>query len=1034
MKLADISIKRPVFATMVIAAIVVVGIVLYLRLSVDLFPDVNFPMVTVTTVYPGAAPETMETQVSDTLEEAINSISGIRELRSTSIEGVSQVIIMFDLERDLDVAAQEVRDQVATVRGDLPDDVMDPIVQKLDLGAAPILRLALHGNVDQATLLRHAEDMLKPALERMSGVGQVDVLGGRERELHVWIDPAALRQQGLVITDVVGILSAQNLDLPGGRVQRGSQELVVRTDARVRTPEELGAIALLNRGGAMVRLRDVARIEDGFEEARSSAELDGENAVALVIRKQSDANTVVVAEEVIASLQQLRAGAPSGSDLEVVSDSSVKIRASIETVQLDLVLGAVLAVVIIFVFLRDPRATFISALALPTAVIGTFAFIQAMGFTLNLITTLALSLSIGILIDDAIVVIENIVRHRAELKQSAMVAAQRGTAEIGLAVMATTFSLVAVFVPVAFMEGLIGQFFYQFGLTVTFAVLISLFVSFTLTPMLSSRFLRSHEGTQGRLSSFIERRLNALDRGYRGVVGWALRHRKSTMFIASLSLVGAFSLAPLIGFEFITPEDTAQYEVKLELPSGTSMEEMRTRAHDVATRLGAMPGVSSTFTTVGGGVQEKVNTADILVNMIPHAERSFHQTRAMAYTREMLAHEANMQVVVEVPSPVGGGARNAPVQLDLMGDDLEALTQAADRIAAELRQRPGFVDVDTSARGGKPELRVVVDRQRAGDLGIPSASIAQAVRFMVAGQVATRIDHDGDRYDVRVQLPEDLRQTDDLSRVAPQLRTAAGSLVDFASVAHFQESSGPSQIDRYQRRRVVTIYANLDDLPLGDAINVVRAVATSNVPPGVVFDFGGNSKMLGESIASMGLALLLAILFVYMILASQFESFIHPFTIMASLPFAVVGALFGLWILGMSLSLFAMIGFIMLMGLVTKNAILLVDFAIQKMEQGMPMVEALEEAGAKRLRPILMTTLAMVFGMLPVALGHGQGGEVRAPMGVIVIGGLITSTVLTLVVVPVVFTYMETLRKVPARIAAHFGRRAPGVPEEVPGE
>ncbi|NOY94574.1 MAG: efflux RND transporter permease subunit [Deltaproteobacteria bacterium] len=1007
---------------MVISAIVVVGVVLYTRLSVDLFPDVNFPMVTVTTVYPGAAPETMETQVSDTLEEAINSISGIRELRSTSIEGVSQVVIMFALDRDLDVAAQEVRDQVATVRGELPNDVRDPIVQKLDLGAAPILRLALHGDVDQATLLRHAEDDLKPALERLSGVGQVDVLGGRERELHVWIDPSALREKGLVVTDVVGILGTQNLDLPGGRVRRGEQELVVRTDARVRTPEELGAIVLLNRGGAIVRLRDVARIEDGFEEARSSAELDGENAVALVIRKQSDANTVVVAEAVVAALPELRASAPAGADLVVVTDESVKIRASIETVQLDLVLGAVLAVVIIFVFLRDPRATLISALALPTSVIGTFAFIQAMGFTLNLITTLALSLSIGILIDDAIVVIENIVRHRAELHEKPMVAAQRGTAEIGLAVLATTFSLVAVFVPVAFMEGLIGQFFYQFGLTVTFAVLISLFVSFTLTPMLSSRFLGEHSGEAGRVSAFIERRLSALDRGYRGVVAWALRHRKSTMFIASLSLVAAFALAPLLGFEFLTPEDTAQFEVKLELPSGTNLEETRARARDVARRLRGVPGVRSTFTTVGGGVQEKVNTSVIVVGMIPHEERSFHQTRAMAYARELLAHEANMQVVVEVPSPVAGGARNAPIQLDLMGDDLTALSATAERIAAALRERPGFVDVDTSSRGGKPELRVVVDRQRAGDLGIASASIAQAVRFMVAGQVATRIDHDGDRYDVRVQLPENLRRTRDLARVAPQLRTASGQLVDFASVARFEEASGPSQIDRYQRHRLVTVYANLEDLPLGDAMNQVRAITESALAPGVSFDFGGNGKMLAESITSMGVALFLAIIFVYMILASQFESFIHPFTIMVSLPFAVVGALFAVWIMGMSISLFAMIGFIMLMGLVTKNAILLVDFAIQKMDAGLPMLEALEQAGATRLRPILMTTLAMVFGMLPAAMGHGQGGEVRAPMGVIVIGGLITSTMLTLVVVPVVFTYMESLRRIPARIARLFGR------------
>jgi HAE1 family hydrophobic/amphiphilic exporter-1 len=1009
MILADVSIKRPVFATMMIAAIVVFGIVLYSKLNVDLYPDVNFPMVTVTVVYPGASPETMEAQVADPIEEAVNSLSGIRSLRSSSMESVAQIFLEFDLDIEVGAATQEVRDRISTIQDDLPAGAETPNVQKLDLGAAPIMQLALHGSSDETTLLSYAEDRLKPEIERIRGVGQVDVVGGRDREMHVWLRPDLLRSYGLTVHDVVQALASQNIELPGGRVERGGQELVVRTDAQARSAESFESIVIATRGATMIRLGDVASVEDGFEEARSLARVDGLPAVALVIRKQSDANTVVVAQAVSEALPTLRSRAPQGAQIDVLVDNSRSISASIETVEFDLVLGALLAVGIIFLFLRDPRATLISALALPTSVIGTFGFVKIMGFTLNMMTTLALSLSIGILIDDAIVVIENIVRRRSSLGEDRKTAAGRGTAEIGLAVLATTLSIVAVFVPVAFMEGMLGQFFYEFGLTVAFAVLLSLFVSFTLTPMLSSRFLKSHHGEARGISKVIERALIAIETFYRGVIRWALQHRWVTIGVAVAALIGAFAAAPLLGFEFIPTQDTGQFSVKMELPPGTRLSETADRAADISARLRKIPGVVSTFTTVGGGAQEKVNAGDIVVTLTDREARDFHQVEAMAHVRHVLKDVPNMLIAVEPLQSVGGsGARAAPVQLDLRGPNLDKLAEVARRIADQLENTGGYVDVDTTYRSGKPELKVDVDRDRAGDLGVMGAQIATTVRAMIAGEVATQVEREGERYDVRVQLPKDLRQIEG-SGAELQVRGANGTLIDLSSVSQSRESSGPSQIDRQSRQRQVSVLANLDGKVLGDALDEVGAIAATEMSDGVTFEFGGSGKMLNESVQSMLLALFLAVICVYMILASQFESFVHPFTIMASLPFSLIGAFGALLLTGMSMSIFAMIGLIMLMGLVTKNAILLIDFAIQRRQQGEDMATALENAGAIRLRPILMTTAAMIFGMLPVAIGHGDGGEIRAPMGVIVIGGLITSTILTLVVVPVIYTLMEGL-------------------------
>jgi HAE1 family hydrophobic/amphiphilic exporter-1 len=1013
-KIADISIRRPVFTTMVMVAIMAFGGILYARLAVDLFPDVDFPVVTVTTVYPGADPETMETRVSDPIEEALNSLAGIETLRSTSLESVALVVVQFDLDVDLDVAAQDVRDRVSGIIADLPDGAETPVVEKLDLGAAPVMQIAVHGDADPLALSRWVDEVVKPELERVSGVGTLEVIGGQEREIHVWLDPGRLRALGLTALDVIQALAAQNTDVPGGRVGDARVEQTVRTTVEADSLGALGEIIVGARGDGSIRLRDVARLEDGLEEERSRATLDGRTALAVVVQKQSGANTVAVVEGVREALTSLRGRAPDGVHLDVVQDNSVRIRGSLDAVQFDLLLGAFLAVAIIFVFLRDWRATLISALALPASVLGTFVFVSLMGFSLNLMTTLALSLSIGILIDDAIVVIENIVRHRTELGESAASAAYRGTSEIGLAVLATTLSIAAVFVPVAFMDGMVGQFFYQFGLTVAAAVMISLFVSFTMTPMLSARWLSDHHGTERGLSRLIELALRWIEGLYRRTVAGALRFWPVTLLVAVATLALTLAASRGVGFEFMPIQDSNQFSVAVELPVGTALEETASVAESLAGAVRDVPGVESTFVTVGGGVEEKVNTATVLVNLIPHADRAYHQTEIMAFARELLAGRQDVVLSVTDVSPLGAGDRREPVQIGLSGNDLEQLGAIAGRVAERLRETPGFVDVDTTYRTGKPELDVVVDPARASDLGLLGVQIGQTVRALVSGEVATQLSTGGDRVDVRVQLPPEQRRSAGVIE-ASQLRTPTGELVEVRDVADVESGSGPTQIDRQSRQRQVMLYANLEGVPLGDAMATVESILGEELPAEVTWTAEGTAKELAKTLASMLFAMGLAILCVYMILASQFESFLHPFTIMVSLPFALIGAFGGLILFDVTMSIFGMIGMIMLMGLVTKNAILLVDYANQLRAEGRAVREALIEAGAVRLRPILMTTAAMIFGMLPIAIGHGDGGEVRRPLGVIVIGGLISSTFLTLLVVPVVYSLID-------RVSSGIGR------------
>ncbi|HEX2690212.1 MAG TPA: efflux RND transporter permease subunit [Kofleriaceae bacterium] len=1012
MKIAEIAIKRPVFAFMVLMVPVVFGLMAYPRIGVEKFPSVEFPFVTVTAVYPGADPSSMETKVAKPMEDALSSMGGIKRLRSLNTESVTQVLIEFQLDVDADKAVQGVRDRLAAIPN-LPKELEAPKVQKLDLGAQPIMSLALSGSMSPRDLTKLAEDVVKQRLAQLRGVGNVEIVGGRPREIHVVIDPARLAARGLTPGDVSVALEGQNLELPAGRIIETGKEVVVTTKGAFTSVQDIADAPILVTGAsgasAVVRVGDVASVLDDMSEARSYASVDGKAALGLVIQKESGANLVSVATAVraeIAAMQRMLAD--KGARLTITNDEAPYIERSFHDVQFDLVLGAILAIVIILGFLRDGRATFISALALPTSVVATVWFLSLLGFSFNQMTMLALSLSIGLLIDDAIVVIENIHRH-LEQGKSAMRAAAEATSEIGLAVLATTFSIIAVFVPVAMMQGIIGRFFFQFGITVSVAVLLSMFVSFTLTPMLSARLLKLHRGTPRLVSRLIERGLVMLERSYKRLLGAALRHRALTVAFAVCVLIGSCALATRVKTEFLPDEDHASFTASIELPTGTALAETQAVAELVAGDLRSRaPGVASTFVTIGGGTGA-VNVAQIHINLQPVRQRPYSQQAVMSWVRDHYAPLSQSGLALTLGQVGGAGGNQSPIQFNLRARNMDELIKASLALQAELRKTKGFVDVDASYRGGKPQIEVTPDRAAATSLGVPVATVARTVRALVSRDKVTDYKEDADLYDVRLTLADPV-QADFPTLSNLMVRSSTGELVPLSSLVRLERGVGPTAIDREARMRQITVFAGLDGITLGEASAKTIEIAKRVVPPSIETEMSGESQLMTESFGYMIVALILAIVLVYMILAAQFESFIHPFTIMMSLPLAVVGAFGALFLAGQTFSIFAMIGLIMLMGLVTKNAILLVDFAQKQKAQGTPTMDALLVAGPVRLRPILMTTAAMILGMLPVALALGEGGEGRAPMAVVVIGGLVTSTMLTLVVVPVVFSLIEGLR------------------------
>lgn len=1027
MILADISIRRPVFAVMMAGALLVLGVTSYLALSVDLFPKMDLPYVVVTVVYPGAGAEAVELDVTKKIEDAVNTIAGVKHISSTAQEGYSLTVIEFSIETDPLNDAAEVRDKVNSIRGDLPTDIEEPVVQRYDPQSEPIMSISISGRQSLRDLTDYVDDVIQPRLESVPGVGQAEIIGGAEREIQVRVNPERLKALDLTPLMVAARLQAANLEVPGGRVIDGNREWVVRTMGRFVSVQQIRDLVVLSPKGHMVRLDEIAEIIDTEVESTSASRLNGEPAVGLDIRRQSGANTVDVAEGVNEVLEKIKTELPAGMSLVIATDNSEFIRGAIEDVLINIIWGGLLAILVILLFLANWRSTVISAVAIPISIIATFTLMRTLDFTLNMITLMGMALAVGLLIDDAIVVIENIYRHM-EMGKPPLKAAHEATDEIGLAVSATTLAIIVVFLPVAFMSGIIGRIFNSFGLTVAFAVAVSLFIAFTLTPMLSSRFFRPHEE---QIESRLHRGLKWWDRGfrhiehhwYRPALRWCLAHRPATVGLATLILLASLMLIPVIGTEFLPQYDQGFVFITFEGQAGDKLTTTIGNIQTVEKLLMANPAVASVLTTIGGGT-DPVYSGTITVKLKDRAEREVTAMELTKIFREEMRSIPGYFFTAEIEQ---GHAGTRPISLSIRGPELPQLELYTKNLSDRLVHVPGVADLKSSQETGKPELRVTIDRDRAADLGVNIAEAAQTLQIFIDGKKVTRFKEGDKEFDIRLQIAEPYRQ--DQAYLAmlpiPSNKEIAGRdrfVVPLGQIAAIERTSGPSQITRYDRVREIRLSASAVDRAAGSVRSDVQAVVDSMMlATGYSIAAVGEAEIQAESFSNIFTALILAVIFIYLVLASQYNSFLDPLAIMVSLPLAVVGALVGLLMFGSAFSIVSLIGIILLMGLVSKNGILLIDFTKQRRAQGMERNAALEEAGPVRFRPIIMTSLATIFGALPLALGIGSGGEMRAPISRAVIGGMISSTVLTLLVIPVVYTYLDDLARGDFR--AFFGRK-----------
>ncbi|PRN08108.1 efflux RND transporter permease subunit [Acinetobacter baumannii] len=1025
-----ISVKYPVFTIMMMLSLMVLGLASWKRMTVEEFPNIDFPFVVVTTQYAGASPEAVESDITKKLEDQINTISGIKQITSRSSEGLSMVIAEFNLDTSSAIAAQDVRDKIAPVIAQFRDEIDTPIVQRYDPSSSPIMSVVFESNsMSLAQLSSYVDKKIVPQLKTVSGVGNVNLLGDAKRQIRIKVHPEQLQSYGIGIDQVINTLKNENIEVPAGTLQQKNSELVVQIQSKVIHPLGFGDLVIANKNGSPIFLKQVATVEDTQAELQSSAFYNGRTAVSVDILKSSDANVIQVVDKTYQTLEKLKAQMPAALNYKVVADSSKGIRASIKDVVRTIIEGAVLAVLIVLLFLGSFRSTVITGLTLPITLLGTLTFIWAFGFSINMMTLLALSLSIGLLIDDAIVVRENIVRH-TELGKDHVTAALDGTKEIGLAVLATTLTIVAVFLPVAFMGGLIGRFFYQFGVTVSTAVLISMFISFTLDPMLSAHWkdpVKKKESRLQRFFNYISNLLDGLTHIYEKLLKLALRFRFITVIIAIVSLVVALGLSKMIGTEFVPTPDKGEIRIQFETPVDSSLEYTQAKLHQVDQIIRQFPDVVSTYGVVNSEVDSGKNHAGLGVTLKPKQERSADLTTLNNEFRDRLQSVAGIRVtsVAAAQDSVSGGQK--PIMISIKGSDLNELQKISDRFMAEMEKIDGVVDLESSLKEPKPTLGVHINRVLASDLGLSVSQIANAIRPLIAGDnVTTWEDRDGETYDVNIRLNEN-------KRVLPQdvqnlylnsNKTNANGqniLVPLSAVATTQEKLGASQINRRDLEREVLIEANTSGRPSGDiGQDFDKMQKAFKLPAGYTFDTQGANADMAESAGYALTAITLSIVFIYIVLGSQFNSFIHPAAIMASLPLSLIGVFLALFLFRSTLNLFSIIGIIMLMGLVTKNAILLIDFIKKAMEDGISRYDAILQAGKTRLRPILMTTSAMVMGMVPLALGLGEGGEQSAPMAHAVIGGVITSTLLTLVVVPVIFTYLDDLKNFMLRQTRRF--------------
>jgi hydrophobe/amphiphile efflux-1 (HAE1) family protein len=1012
MSLSDVAIRRPVFTGMMAVTLVVLGLIGYARLGTDLYPDVSFPFVTITTVYPGAAPEDIEESVTRPLEDAVSSIAGVNKVFSWSREDVSLVFVEFRLSVPLGEAVQNARDKVGVAQGQLPLGAQPPVIAQYDIAAQPVLVFSAATGADPVALRELLDDQVRPRLEQIEGVAAVRIVGGGEPEIAVELFPDRLMAAGLPPDSVFQRIRGEHLDLPGGRFTAGASEVGIRVLGEFKDVEALRVMPVANGSdGSIVRLGDVAMVRKGTKEPRTLVRTNGLEAVAVEVVKQAGANSAAVANGVKRLLPELERQHGFRADLLV--DQSTLIEANAREVWIAIWFGGAMAILIILVFLLDPRGTFISSLALPTSVIGTLFAMYALGFSLNQLTLLGLSLAIGLLIDDAVVVRESITR-RLERGEPADRAAAEGTREIALAVMATTFTLIAVFVPVAFMSGIVGQFFRQFGLTITVAVLISLFIAFTLDPMLSARLSRprraGEEVAEGRPFARIRAFFARLDRGYVRSLDWVLSHRRATALTAAALFAASLWVLTRLPREFMPREDRSQLIVNLEYPPGTGLGAASQRSAALENAVRAIPGVVAVYSTVG--YMEDPRQLRWRVNLVDKSRRSEGAEAFKERIRGILSSDASLlSSAVSDPPPIEGLGDFPPILMHVLGRDYAQLRKEAAFLVETMRSIPDLSDVQLKDSPGKPELHVEVQRDEAARLGIPAGGVGLQVRLSTQGEVAGKLRQGRRESEIRVRLAAEERGSSQaLERM--WIYTPKGP-VALSQLARLTRSESPAMIEHESRERKLSVWAQI--APGGDMGSGVdalrRRLAAHPLPTGYSYLWDGMQKESAETGRNMLLALLIGVVFIFIVLASQFESLVHPFTIMLSLPLAAVGAILGLAVTGSSLDMGSQIGFILLMGLVTKNAILLVDGAIQHVQEGDAIEAAVRKAGPRRLRPILMTSAAMILGMLPTAIGRGMGSEFRAPMAIAVIGGVITSTMLTLWVVPVAFIWVEGLRQ-----------------------
>ena len=1044
MTISDVCIKRPVFTWVLVAIPVVLGLVSYNRLGVDLFPNVDFPVCSVRTTLSGASVEEMETSVTKPIEDIINTVSGIDELRSTTSEGISIVTVQFLLSKDTDEGAQEVRDKVNSILQSLPEGTEAPVVEKFDTGATPIMSLAVSGKRDFREVTEIARKQIKERLETVNGVGAITLIGGRTRAMNVMVDSDRLAAYSLSIEDVRTSLRRQNMEVPGGRIDQGPRELVVRTLGRLTTAEQFNNLIVANKGAYPVRIRDIGRAEDGVEEPRTEARLDGSPAVSLSVQKQSGANTVQVVEALKARMEELRPSLPPDIQIEPIRDQSRFIKKSIEEVKFHLYLACALVSATILLFIRDWRTTVIATLAIPTSIIPTFLFMDAMGFTLNNITMLGLILAIGIVIDDAVVVHENIFRHMEEDGMDAMEASHVGTREIALPVLATSLSLIVIFLPIGFMGGIVGRFFSSFGLTVAFAVAMSLFVSFTLTPMLCSRFLKlepGHGGPAKSKSGFVYR---LIDGSYGLILRWSLRHKGVIVALAFLVIMaptfGPISAKvpgpPFVkvalarigglfapGFSLIPRDDQSEYEVNLTTPEGYSLDRTTRLTSEIESRLRALPGTTHLFTTIGqtsGGVVVKgegdVTRATVYVRMKDLEDRKYSQFVVQNQARAFLETYPDLRVSVSDVSSFQGGRRSQTFQLNLAGPDLGKLEEYSTKIVAGLRAKGGMTDLDTTLALRKPEIRVLVDREAANDLGLPVGTVADTLRILVGGMPVSNFKDRGEQYDVWLRA----RQADRASPAGLYDLTIPSPVVGpvkLSSLAELKEERGPTEIERLNRQRIVTILGNPETIDLSEATNRTTAILKDlNLPPQYTPILSGQAKTLQETLYYLLVAFGMSFTFMYLILAAQFESWSQPVAILMALPVTIPFGLLSLVLFRTPMDLYAMFGLFMLVGIVKKNGILQVDATNQLRAAGHSKLEAILGANHTRLRPILMTTVMLVAAMVPIALGRGPGSGARASMAKVIIGGQMLSLLLALVVTPVSYSLLDSAKNLARRL------------------